>query len=73
VDKVGQTTVPKLNRGVAAESALTMDFRPKESTHGELTFRIDTPGVYLVRVETIGAAVGLEGHEHFATLDVVVE
>lgn len=73
VEKVGQTTVPKLTRGVAAESALTMDFRPKDAARGELTFRIDAPGIYLVRVETIGAAVGRDGHEHFATVDVVVE
>ncbi len=73
VDKVGQTTAPKLDRGVAAESALTMDFSPKDATNGELTFRIDGPGVYLLRVETIGAAVGLNGHEHFAALDLVIE
>jgi hypothetical protein len=74
IDKVGQATVPKLTRGVAAESALTMDFRPKDATKGGLTFTIDTPGVYLLRLETIGAAgAGPDAHEHFAALDVVVE
>jgi len=39
-----------------------------------LTFTIDTPGVYLVRLETIGAAGrDPDAHEHFAALDVVVE
>jgi hypothetical protein len=74
IDKLGQTIVPKLTKGVAAEGALTMDFAPKDATKGELTFTIDTPGVYLVRLETIGAAgKGLDAHEHFAALDVVVE
>jgi hypothetical protein len=72
-EKAGQVTVPKLNKDVAAESALTMDFEPKDSTRGELAFTIDTPGVYLLRVETIGAANGADGHEHFAAVDVVVE
>ncbi len=72
-DKVGQVTVPKLTRGVAAESALSMDFQPKDSTRGELSFTLDTPGAYLLRLETIGAAAGGEDHEHFAALDIVVE
>jgi hypothetical protein len=29
--------------------------------------------VYLVRVETIGAARGVDGHEHFAALDLVIK
>jgi hypothetical protein len=72
-EKAGQATVPKLNKDVAAESALTMDFEPKDSTRGELAFTLDTPGVYLLRVETIGAGNGGDGHEHFAAVDVVVE
>jgi hypothetical protein len=74
IDKLGQAIVPKLTKGVAAESALTMDFGPKDATKGELTFTIDTPGVYLLRLETIGAAgMGPDAHEHFAALDVVVK
>src|SRR5439155_1522421 len=44
IDNLGQTVVPKLTKGVMAESALTMDFGPKDATKGELTFTIDTPG-----------------------------
>jgi hypothetical protein len=73
VDRLGQVIPPKLTKGVAAESALKMDFNPKDATRGELSFTIDTPGIYLLRLETIGAAVGLEGHEHFAALDLVIE
>jgi hypothetical protein len=72
-EKAGQVTVPKLNKDVAAESALTMDFEPRDNSQGELAFTIDTPGVYLVRVETIGAAAGTDKEEYFAAIDVVVE
>ena len=71
-EKAGQQTVPNLNRDVAVETALSMDFKPKDATDGELSFTIDKPGSYLLRLETIGAAVGVEGHEHFAALDLVV-
>ena len=56
-----------------AETALTMDFQPKDQTKGELTFTLDQPGLYLLHLETIGAAVGAEGHEHFAALDLSVQ
>jgi hypothetical protein len=71
-EKAGQQAVPKLDKDVAAESALTMDFKPKDTADGELSLTIAQPGTYLLRLETIGAAVGLEGHEHFAALDLVV-
>jgi hypothetical protein len=71
-EKVGQLAVPKLDKDVTAESALTMDFKPKDKSDGELTFKIETPGNYLLRLETLNGA-GAEGHEHFAALDVVVK
>lgn len=71
--EAGQATTPKLDKNVVAESALYMDFRPKDQTEGKITVSIPNAGVYLLRLETIGAAVGIEGHEHFAALDVVVE
>jgi hypothetical protein len=58
---------------VAAESALTMDFNPKDATRGELSFTLERPGFYLLRLETIGAAVGADGQEYFAALDLEVE
>ncbi len=69
-EKAGQRAVPKLDRDVLAETAMTMDFNPKDRAHGDLTFSIEKPGTYLLRLETIGAARGPEGHEHFAALDV---
>jgi hypothetical protein len=70
--KAGQPTVPKLNKDVVLESALTLDFKPADKAGGKLHFTIAEAGSYLVRLETIGAAVGTDGHEHFAALDVLV-
>src|SRR5437899_8690331 len=53
-EKVGQVAVPKLNKDVVAETAMTMDFKPKDKAKGEITVEIDKPGAYLVRIETIG-------------------
>ena len=63
-------TVRKLDKGVVAESALTMDFGPGDKNEGELTFTLEKAGFNLFRVETIGAAAGPAGHEDFAALDV---
>jgi hypothetical protein len=71
--KVGQAAVPKLDKNVTAESAIIMDFGPGDNTHGDSTFQIDTPGTYLVRLETLDAAVGVGGHDYFAALDLVVK
>ncbi len=71
-EKAGQQTVPKLDKGVVAESALSMDFGPKDKNEGELTFTIDKAGCYLLRLETVGATAGPAGHENFAALDVKV-
>ena len=73
LEEIGQKTTPKLDKGVVAESALVMDFNPKDKTQGELSFIIDRAGPYLLRLETIGAAIGDSGHEHFAALDLLVK
>lgn len=71
-EKAGQEKPPKLNKDVAGESALTMDFKPKDKAEGELNLSLPGPGAYLIRVETIGVAAGKDGNEFFAALDVVV-
>ena len=73
INKLGEPPPSKLDEDVVTETALTMDFKPKDKTEGELRLQIDKPGFYLLRLETIGAAVGLEGHEHFAALDLIVQ
>jgi hypothetical protein len=69
--RTGQTTVPKLNQGVAYEGAMTMDFQPKDKTDWRVTFKIPETGSYLLRVETQGM-LEKHGHEHFAAMDLIV-
>jgi len=71
IGKAGDLPPPKLDKDVLLETALTMDFKPKDKSHGELTLKPEKPGVYLLRLETIGASAGTNDHEHFATLDLV--
>lgn len=70
-EKVGQRQVPKLTlQDVVAESALALDFSPGEKAGGSLTFKIDRPGVYFLRLEPKNAP---EGEECFAAVDLVVK
>lgn len=69
-ETAGQKAVPKLDKGVVAESALTMDFGPGDKNEAELTFTIEEPGCYLLRLETIGAVAALADHDDFAAIDV---
>jgi hypothetical protein len=69
-ERAGQQMVPPLNRDVVAETALLMDFGPKDKNEGTLRFTIHKAGTYLFRLETIGATAGPAGHEDFAALDV---
>jgi hypothetical protein len=71
ISKAGDPPPPKLDKDVLLETALTMDFKPKDKSHGELTLKPEKPGVYLLRLETIGASAGTNDHEHFATIDLV--
>jgi hypothetical protein len=71
-EKVGQQAVPDLSKEVAVESALSMDFKPQGTAQGKLSFAIEKPGCYLLRLETIGAVVTLDSHESYAALDLVI-
>jgi hypothetical protein len=68
-EQQGQAEVPKLTKGVAAEGALSMDFKPQDRTHGEVTFTVPQAGAYLVRIELKDS--GAE-REPFAALDLLV-
>jgi hypothetical protein len=72
-EKAGQLPVPKLDKDVVIESALTMDFKPGEKSNGSLTFGIKIPGTYLLRLEALGSAAGMDGKDSFAALDLVVQ
>ena len=73
IPKPGDPPPPprEFDKDAILQTALTMDFKPKDKTEGELSLEVDKPGTYLLRLETKGAAVGSNDHEHFATLDVV--
>jgi hypothetical protein len=68
--KLGQQNVPKLTKDVTAESAVSLDFMPGDKAKGSLTFTVDQPGFYLMRLETIGAP---EGQDCFAALDLAIQ
>jgi hypothetical protein len=68
--KVGQKELPDMRGDVVVESAFEMDFKPGAKAGQRNTLKIDTPGVYLVRVESRGTD---SDHEHFAAVDLVVE
>jgi hypothetical protein len=68
----GQRELPKLGPDAPYESALTMDFEPKARGSADFTLQAPAAGIYLLRVETMGA--GKEhGHEHSADMEVRVQ
>ncbi len=68
--KVGQKDLPDLGDDVVAETAFEMDFGPGAKAGQRSTFRINEPGVYLVRVESRNTQ---SDHEHFSAIDLVIE
>jgi hypothetical protein len=69
-EKVGQKELPDTSGEVELETAFDMDFKPGAKAGARSRFVIDTPGVYLMRVETIQTK---SDHEHFAAVDIVVK
>lgn len=65
---VGQAKAPALREDVAVESALTVDFAEHAKSSADFSLQIPPPGVYQMRVETIGT----QG-QHAAVMDVRVE
>jgi hypothetical protein len=68
-EKVGQKELPDLKGDVVTESAFEMDFKPGSKAGQRTMLKIDTPGVYLIRVETRNTQ---SDHEHFSAIDLVV-
>jgi len=52
---IGQAAAPKPGADVPYESALVMDFAPQGKSTADFTVQTPAPGLYLLRVETIGA------------------
>lgn len=70
--EVGQAEIPKLDKGVIYEGALTMDFNPGESADWQFALKIREAGNYLLRVETIGM-LDQYGHEYYSAMDLAVK
>jgi hypothetical protein len=69
-EKVGQTALPPHDDAIL-QGHFTMDFKPETGQVGvRQQFRIEKPGVYLVRVESENSA---SDHEHFSAIDIVAE
>lgn len=70
--KVAQKETPDLSveANVVLETAFEMDFKPGGKAGTRATFKVDTPGVYLIRCETKQTQ---SDHEHFGAIDLVVE
>ena len=69
-EKVGQKDVAPPGDDVVLETACDLDFKPGAKVGARSTFKIDRPGVYLVRVESRQTK---SDHEHFAAIDLVIE
>jgi hypothetical protein len=70
---LGQKPVPDPDgpAGVV-DNSLVMDFAPNGVASGTIRFKLDTPGNYLVRVQSEDTHQEHD-HEHFAAIDVAVE
>jgi hypothetical protein len=69
-EKVGQLALPRLDRSLV-ETAISMDFRPRDAAEGEASFIISQQGAYLIRLQTL-ASVEHPAAGSFAALDLVV-
>ena len=71
IERSGQAAPPLEPKRVIVESALTMDFPPGQSSESSVQFRIDEPGVYLMRIET-GSGDQPEAQD-FAEIELLVK
>lgn len=72
LDRPGQAPPALDPAKVAIESALTMDFAKGKSSHAAQQFRVDGPGIYLVRIEA-GGDPDKPGQEDYAELELTVK
>jgi hypothetical protein len=69
-DKLRQTNVADLSRGVITQGRFTLNFKPKGRAGTRVRFTIPNPGFYLVRVQSGNTQ---SDHEHFSAIDLQVE
>ena len=71
-NEIGQAEIPKLDKTVIYEGALTMDFNPGECADWQFALKIREAGNYLLRVETIGM-LDPYGHEYYSAIDLAIK
>jgi len=72
MERQGQAPPALAPSRVVIESAVTMDFPAGETARGTQEFRVDGPGIYLVRVE-VGTDPDKPGVEDYAELELVAK
>jgi hypothetical protein len=61
---------PFLEPGVVTRGHFLMDFKPECKVGTRLKFQIPAPGIYSIRVGSVGTQ---SDHEHFSAIDLVAE
>jgi hypothetical protein len=61
---------PFLESGVVSRGEFSLDFKPETKVGTRLKFQIPAPGIYSVRVGSVGTQ---SDHEHFSAIDLVAE
>ncbi len=66
----GVKELPDLKSAAVTQGTVGMNFKPKCRVGARFNFRIDEPGIYLVRVDTQNTQ---SDHEHFSAIDLEVK
>ncbi|HET6324523.1 MAG TPA: hypothetical protein VFG04_07470 [Planctomycetaceae bacterium] len=61
---------PFVEPGVVSRGQFNLDFKPETKVGTRLKFQIPAPGIYSVRVGSVGTQ---SDHEHFSAIDLVAE
>jgi hypothetical protein len=61
---------PFVEPGVVSRGQFILDFKPETKVGTRLKFRVPAPGIYSVRVGSVGTQ---SDHEHFSAIDLVAE
>jgi len=69
-DKIGEKQLPDLEGHTVTQGHVVLNLKPKCRVGARLQFRIDKPGIYLVRVDTLNTH---SDHEHFSAIDLEVK
>jgi len=72
VQAVGQAHLPSAATPHLVDTKFRMDYLPDYAAQGQLKFRVEKPGCYLVRLTSEGTEKG-HGHEHFSAIDLKAE